>query len=76
MAFMTEAFEAFGGVPKVIVTDNMKTVMNEARTEYSKGTINNKIAQFAQDFGFKVQPCIARRPNKKRKSRSTHETFR
>lgn len=40
MAFMTEAFEAFGGVPKVIVTDNMKTVMDEARTEYSKGTVN------------------------------------
>lgn len=67
MAFMTEAFEAFGGVPKVIVTDNMKTVMDEARTEYSKGTINNKFSQFAQDFGFKVQPCIAGRPNTKGK---------
>ena len=32
LSFMTEAFETFGGVPKVIVTDNMKTVMDEART--------------------------------------------
>ena len=64
---MTEAFETFGGVPKVIVTDNMKTVMDEARTEHFSGTINNKFAQFAQDFGFKVQPCIAGRPNTKGK---------
>lgn len=67
LSFMTEAFEAFGGVPKVIVTDNMKTVMDEARTEYFSGTINNKFAQFAQDFSFKVQPCIAGRPNTKGK---------
>ncbi|MBT2580522.1 IS21 family transposase [Bacillus sp. ISL-8] len=67
LSFMTEAFEMFGGVPKVIVTDNMKTVMDEARTEHFTGTINNKFAQFAQDFGFKVQPCIAGRPNTKGK---------
>jgi transcriptional regulator with XRE-family HTH domain len=67
LSFMTEAFEGFGGVPKVIVTDNMKTVMDEARTEYFKGTVNNKFAQFAQDFGFKVQPCIAGRPRTKGK---------
>jgi hypothetical protein len=67
LSFMTEAFETFGGVPKVIVTDNMKTVMDEARTEHFSGTINNKFAQFAKDFGFKVQPCIAGRPNTKGK---------
>ncbi|MBY0134370.1 IS21 family transposase [Bacillus cereus] len=67
LSFMTEAFETFGGVPKVIVTDNMKTVMDEARTERFSGTINNKFAQFAQDFAFKVQPSIAGRPNTKGK---------
>nr|WLE91027.1 hypothetical protein GGBNIMDK_00058 [Bacillus cereus] len=67
LSFMTEAFETFGGVPKVIVTNNMKTVMDETRTEHFSGTINNKFAQFAQDFGFKVQPCIAGRPNTKGK---------
>ncbi|MRB61672.1 IS21 family transposase, partial [Bacillus thuringiensis] len=67
LSFMTEAFETFGGVPKVIVTDNMKTVMDEARTEHFSGTINNKFAQFSQDFSFKVQPCIAGRPNTKGK---------
>lgn len=42
LSFMTEAFEVFGGVPKVIVTDNMKTVMDDARTDYFKGVVNNK----------------------------------
>ena len=67
LSFMTEAFEAFGGVPKVIVTDNMKTVMDEARTDYFKGVVNNKFTQFAKDFGFKVQPCVAGRPRTKGK---------
>ncbi|WP_257129712.1 IS21 family transposase, partial [Bacillus thuringiensis] len=53
LSFMTEAFEAFGGVLKMIVTDNMKTVMDETRTEPFSGTINNKFSQFAQDLGFK-----------------------
>lgn len=69
-SFMTEAFEAFGGVPKVIVTDNMKTVMEDARTAHFKGIVNKKFAQFAQDFGFKVHPCIAGRPNTKGKVES------
>lgn len=37
MSFLMETFEKIGGVPKTIVFDNMKTVMDEARTEYSKG---------------------------------------
>lgn len=65
--FMNEAFETFGGVPKVIVTDNMKTVMDDSRTRYSKGKVNQKFAQFAQDYGFKVHPCIAGKPNTKGK---------
>lgn len=66
-SFLTEAFEAFGGVPKEILTDNMKTVMDEARTEYYAGKVNAKFAQFATDFGFAVRPCIAGRPRTKGK---------
>ena len=68
--FMNQAFESFGGVPKEILTDNMKTVMDEARTEYSKGKINNKFQQFADDYGFAVHPCIAGRANTKAKVES------
>jgi transposase len=65
LSFLTETFEAFGGVPTEIVTDNMKTVMDDARQEYSPGKVNAKFAQFANDFGFKVKPCIAGRPRTK-----------
>ncbi|MED3825544.1 DDE-type integrase/transposase/recombinase, partial [Priestia flexa] len=67
LAFLTESFEAFGGVPKTIVTDNMKTVMDEPRTEYQKGKVNERFYQFAKDMGFEVRSCIAGRPRTKAK---------
>lgn len=66
-SFINESFEEFGGVPEEILTDNMKTVMDEPRTKYCKGKVNNKFQQFADDYGFKVRPCIAGRPNTKAK---------
>ena len=67
LSFITESFEVFGGVPKTIVTDNMKTVMDEARTEYQKGKVNERFYQFSKDMGFEVRPCIAGRPRTKAK---------
>lgn len=65
--FLNESFETFGGVPKELLTDNMKTVMDQPRTAYQSGKVNNKFQQFADDYGFKVRPCIAGRPNTKAK---------
>ncbi|OSA94242.1 UNVERIFIED_ORG: transposase [Clostridium botulinum] len=67
LSFLDESFETFGGVPEELLTDNMKTVMDEARTNYSKGKVNKKFQQFANDYGFNVRPCIAGRPNTKAK---------
>ena len=67
LSFLTESFEAFGGVPKTILTDNMKTVMDEPRTEYQKGKVNERFFQFSKDMGFEVRPCIAGRPRTKAK---------
>ncbi len=66
-SFLDDAFELCGGVPAELLTDNMKTVMDNPRTEYSKGKVNNKFQQFADDYGFKVKPCIAGRPQTKAK---------
>lgn len=41
-SFLNDAFETFGGIQDEIVTDNMKTVMDKARTEYFRGKVNNK----------------------------------
>lgn len=68
--FMAQSFEVFGGVPEIIVTDNMKTVMDTPRTEHNKGKVNAKFEQFAKDYGFEVHPCIAGRPNTKAKVES------
>ena len=65
--FLNESFETFGGVPKELLTDNMKTVIDQPRTAYQSGKVNNKFQQFADDYGFKVRPCIAGRPNTKAK---------
>lgn len=66
-SFLDDAFNTFGGIPEEIVTDNMKTVMDEARTNYCRGKVNNRFQQFANDYGFKVHPCIAGRPRTKAK---------
>ena len=42
MKRLVEMFEAIGGVPKEIITDNMKTVMDKPRTLKSVGEINKK----------------------------------
>lgn len=70
LSFLTESFEAIGGIPKTILTDNMKTVMDEHRTEYKKGKVNERFYQFAKDMGFQVKPCIAGKPKTKGKVES------
>lgn len=67
---LDSAFEAAGGVPHTLRTDNMKTVMDESRTDYSKGKINNKFQQFAKDYGFEVKPCKIYEPEVKAKVES------
>jgi transposase len=65
--FLNDAFEIIGGVPKFLLTDNMKTVMDIARTKHFLGKVNNKFQQFANDYGFEVKPCISRAPETKGK---------
>lgn len=68
--FITESLEIIGGVPHEILFDNMKTVMDESRTQYRPGIVNTRFKQFADDFGFRVRPCIAGRPQTKEKVES------
>lgn len=70
LSFLTESFEILGGVPKTMMVDNMKTIMDQPRRKYQKGIVNVKFDQFAKDFGFEVIPCISRRPQTKGKVES------
>jgi transposase len=68
--FLVNAFELLEGVPKEVLIDNASTMMDIARTEKSEGKVNSKFQQLADDIGFKVKPCMARRPNTKAKVES------
>src|SRR5699024_1722042 len=56
LSFLMESFEAIGGVPNTILLDNMKSVMDEPRTKYQQGKVNERLYQFAKDCGFEVHP--------------------
>ena len=64
---LTSAFEFFGGTTDEILFDNMKTVVDHAKSDFSNVVINEKFSQFAKDAGFIVRACRAFRPETKGK---------
>lgn len=65
--FLANSFETLGGTPKELIIDNATTMMIQARTMVKKGRINPKFEQFANDYNFKIIPCVAGRPQTKAK---------
>ena len=64
---LVNAFKFFGGVPKEILFDNMKTVVDQSKSEYNKPVINSTFYEFSKDMGFEVILCRAFRPQTKGK---------
>lgn len=64
---LTNAFKYFGGVPKELLFDNMKTVVDRSRTQFDKPVYNQTLYAFAKDAGFEPKSCIAFRPRTKGK---------
>jgi len=64
---LTNGFEYFGGTTEEILFDNMRTVVDRARSTYGNVIINDKFNQFAKDAGFKIRCCIAFKPKTKGK---------
>ena len=67
MMAMINGFRYFQGVPKEIIFDNMKTVIDRSRTNYQQAVVNETFYQFSKDMGFEVWPCKAYRPQTKGK---------
>lgn len=67
MMAMINGFRYFQGVPKEIIFDNMKTVVDQSRTNYQDAVINGTFYQFSKDMGFEVWSCRAFRPQTKGK---------
>lgn len=67
---MGTAFNHFKGVPKEILFDNMKTVVDHSRSSFSKTVFNQRFEYFAKDIGFTPIACRAYRPQTKGKVES------
>lgn len=51
----------------VSLSKNQEILFSFLDDAFETGKVNNKFQQFADDYGFKVQPCIARHPHTKAK---------
>lgn len=62
------AFEFFGGVPKVIVPDNLKAaVITAAFGASDDAVLNRTYRELARHYGFQIDPAPPRAPEKKGK---------
>lgn len=64
---LISALKSFGGVPKEILFDNMKSVIDQSKTQYNDAVINSNFYQFSKDIGFQVIACRPYRPQTKGK---------
>ena len=64
---LTNAFKYFGGTTDEILFDNMKTIVDRAKSDFTDVVINSKAMQFAKDAGFKIVTCRPYRPRTKGK---------
>ena len=64
---LTNAFKYFSGTTEEILFDNMKTIVDRAKSNFTEVVINSKALQFAKDAGFKIITCRAYRPRTKGK---------
>lgn len=64
---LINSFHYFGGRTEEILFDNMKTIVDHTKSDFSDVVINNKASQFAKDAGFKIITCRPYRPRTKGK---------
>lgn len=62
---LKEAFEYTQGVPQEIWFDNMRTVVDQPRTQYKKARFNPRFYAFSKDAGFEPIACRSYRPQTK-----------
>lgn len=64
-ACLNDAFYHTGGVPEEIWFDNMKTVVDQSRTQFSRVQLNEHFYAFSKDAGFRTMVCRPFRPQTK-----------
>ena len=64
---MINAFRFYGGIPREILFDNMRTVVDRAKSSFAQTVYNDRFAAFAKDMGFTPIACRPYRPQTKGK---------
>lgn len=67
---LINAFGYFGGIPHEILFDNMKTVVDRSKSNFTRVVFNETFRHFADDAGFKSIACRPYRPQTKGKVES------
>lgn len=67
---LCNAFKYFKGVPKEILFDNMRTVVDRSRTQFNKPVYNTKFYEFSKNLNFIPKSCLAYTPKTKGKVES------
>lgn len=65
---MIGGFEYLGGIPHEILFDNMKTVVDRSKSNFTRVEFNETFRCFAKDAGFKPLACRPYRPQTKGKA--------
>ena len=64
---LTNAFKYFEGTTEEILFDNMKTIVDRTKSDFTEVVLNSKAIQFSKDAGFKIVTCRCYRPKTKGK---------
>ena len=64
---LTNMFKYFNGVPRELLFDNMKTVVDRPRTQFSKVVFNDTFYSFSKDSSFIPLACLPYTPKTKGK---------
>lgn len=64
---LCNAFTYTEGIPKQVLFDNMKTVVDQSRTHMTSVVLNKKFMHFSKDLSFESIACMPYRPQTKGK---------
>ena len=67
---LIKSFQYFQGIPQEVLFDNMKTVVDRAKSTFRRVEFNETFQHFADDSGFKPLACRPYRPQTKGKVES------
>lgn len=73
ISFLAGAFETLGGVPKELVIDNIKCLVDKPRTIDNDAVLNVKFEEFLKEYNIKCKPCMPYRPETKGKTETQNK---